>query len=124
MIRLLGYDRFPRNVVKFNRRNIFLRDRNFCQYCGKKFATHQLSLDHVTPRSRGGGTSWENIVCACVRCNVRKGGRTPAEARMRLINRPVKPKRSPLLYQQLRHRKYESWKNFIDEAYWDVELQD
>jgi 5-methylcytosine-specific restriction endonuclease McrA len=122
VIRLLRYDRFPRNVVKFNRRNIFLRDENRCQYCGKKFSTHQLSLDHVVPRSRGGQTTWENIVCACLECNVRKGGRTPAEASMRLYQRPTKPKRSPVLAQQLTSRKYASWKTFLDEAYWTTEL--
>src|SRR5579863_2794728 len=111
VIRLLRYDMFPKNVVKFNRRNIFLRDENRCQFCGKKFNTHQLSLDHVVPRSRGGQTTWENIVCACLECNVRKGGRTPEEAGMRLYQRPVKPKRSPVLAQQLTSLKYASWKN-------------
>jgi 5-methylcytosine-specific restriction endonuclease McrA len=124
VIRLLRYDLFPKNIVKFNRRNIFLRDENRCQFCGHRFPTQQLSLDHVIPRSRGGLTNWENIVCACLRCNVRKGGRTPHEAGMRLIRRPQKPKRSPMLAQQLTSVKYESWKQFLDEAYWTVELQD
>lgn len=124
VIRLLKYDLFPQNVVKFNRRNIFLRDENRCQYCGHKLPTHQLSLDHVNPRSRGGLTNWENIVCACLRCNVRKGGRTPHEAGMKLIRKPAKPKRSPLLCQQLTSAKYQSWKTFLDEAYWTVELHD
>lgn len=124
VIRLLEYDLFPRDVVKFNRRNIFLRDENRCQYCGHKFSTQHLSLDHVIPRSQGGGTNWENIVCACLKCNVRKGGRTPYQAGMRLFKKPVKPKRSPMLSHQLTIRKYESWKQFLDEAYWNVELQD
>lgn len=124
VIRLLRYDLFPKNVVKFNRRNIFLRDENRCQYCGHKFPTQQLSLDHVTPRSRGGLTNWDNIVCACLKCNVRKGGRTPHEAGMKLKKKPVKPKRSPILSQQLTSIKYQSWKTFLDEAYWTVELQD
>lgn len=123
VIRLLRYDHLPRNVVKFNRRNIFLRDENRCQYCGHKFPPHQLSLDHVNPRSQGGLTTWENIVCACLKCNVRKGGRTPHEAGMRLFRRPFKPKRSPMLSHQLTNQKYESWKTFLDEAYWTVELQ-
>lgn len=124
VIRLLRYDLFPRNVVKFNRRNIFLRDENKCQYCGHKFSTQQLSLDHVKPRSQGGQTNWENIVCACLKCNVRKGGRTPHEAHMRLIRKPVKPKRSPVLAHQLTSVKYESWRQFLDDAYWNVELKD
>ena len=73
VIRLLSYDRLPKQGVRFNRRNIFARDGNRCQYCGRKFPTSELSLDHVTPRSRGGDTSWENIVCSCVKCNVKKG---------------------------------------------------
>jgi 5-methylcytosine-specific restriction endonuclease McrA len=114
VIRLLDYDRVPRNVVKFNRRNIFLRDGNRCQYCGKQFGAHSLSLDHVMPRSRGGQTTWENIVCACLKCNVRKGGRTPQEAGMTLFRMPSRPKRSPVLSQQLTHHKYACWRTFLD----------
>ncbi len=91
VIRLLGYDKLPKQTVKFNRRNIFARDHNQCQYCGKKFPTSELSLDHVIPRTQGGGTTWDNIVCACVDCNVRKGGRTPRQANMTLIRKPEKP---------------------------------
>jgi 5-methylcytosine-specific restriction endonuclease McrA len=123
VIRLTTYDRVPRQTVKFNRRNIFARDHNQCQYCGKKVATSELSLDHVTPRSQGGGTSWENIVCACVDCNVRKGGRTPRQANMTLIKKPEKPKRSPLLSAKMSQRKYQSWQSFLDSAYWNVELK-
>jgi 5-methylcytosine-specific restriction endonuclease McrA len=123
VIRLLGYDKLPRQTVKFNRRNIFARDNNQCQYCGRRFPTQELSLDHVTPRSKGGQSSWENIVCACVSCNVRKGGRTPREAHMTLIRKPEKPKRSPLLNMKLTHRKYQSWRTFLENAYWSVELK-
>ena len=122
VIRLLTYDRLPRPKVKFNRRNIFARDGNRCQYCGKRFATSELSLDHILPRSRGGQATWENIVCACLKCNVRKGGRTPSEANMKLFREPVQPRTSPVLSLKLSHRKYESWKTFLDHAYWSVEL--
>ena len=91
IIRLLGYDKLPRQDVKFNRRNIFARDCNRCQYCGKKFPTTELSLDHVIPKSQGGKSTWENIVCCCIKCNVKKGGRTPEQASMHLITKPVKP---------------------------------
>ncbi len=124
IIRLLAYDRLPRQSVKFNRRNIFARDSNRCQYCGKKFPTSELSLDHVKPRSKGGETSWTNIVCCCVDCNVRKGGRTPVEARMKLIAEPIKPKRSPVVTLRLNSQKYASWRQFLDTAYWNVELRD
>lgn len=123
VIRLLFYDRLPKQGVRFNRRNIFARDGNRCQYCGKRFPTSELSLDHVSPRSRGGETTWENIVCCCVKCNVKKGGRNPVEAQMHLIRPPVKPKRSPMLAIKLGNPKYESWKTFLDNAYWSVDLK-
>jgi 5-methylcytosine-specific restriction endonuclease McrA len=123
VLRLLTYDRMPKQTIRFNRRNIFARDGNRCQYCGKKFPMSELSLDHVHPRSQGGETSWENIACCCVKCNVKKGGRTPEEANMHLIRKPVKPKRSPMLAVKLGNPKYESWKTFLDRAYWSVDLK-
>ena len=123
VLRLLYYDRLPKQRVRLNRRNIFARDANTCQYCGKKFATSELSLDHIMPSCRGGDTSWENLVCACVKCNVRKGGRTPKEAGMKLIQKPVRPKRSPMLTVKLGNPKYASWKTFLDAAYWSVDLK-
>jgi 5-methylcytosine-specific restriction endonuclease McrA len=124
IIRLLFYDRLPRQPVKFNRRNIYARDRNRCQYCGRKFPSSELSLDHIIPKSRGGHTDWGNIVCCCVQCNVRKGGRTPHEAGLRLVVEPIKPKRSPVITLRLTSEKYASWKQFLDTAYWNVELRD
>ncbi|MHC4772924.1 MAG: HNH endonuclease [Planctomycetota bacterium] len=89
VIRLLCYDRIPNKTIKFNRRNIFARDGNHCQYCGKRFASSELSLDHVIPRRLGGQATWGNIVCACLKCNVKKGGRTPAQANMKLVIKPA-----------------------------------
>ena len=123
IVRLLFYDRLPRRSITLNRRNIYARDRNRCQYCGKHFSTSELSLDHIIPRSLGGGASWENLVCACVKCNVKKGGRIPREAHMKLITRPEKPKRSPVLSINLSDGRYHSWKQFLDHAYWSVELK-
>jgi 5-methylcytosine-specific restriction endonuclease McrA len=123
IVRLLGYDRLPKQTVKFNRRNLFARDESRCQYCGKRFPTQELTLDHVKPRTLGGQTTWENIVCACVDCNVRKGGRTPEQAKMKLIRAPYRPKTSPLVDLKLSSRKYHSWRAFIDAAYWTVELK-
>ncbi len=123
IIRLTLYDRLPQRHVKFNRRNIFARDGNRCQYCGRKFATSELSLDHVVPRSQGGRTTWENIVCCCLECNVRKGGRTPAQAGLKLITAPVKPRRSPVIALEMSSTRYRSWKQFLDHAYWSVELK-
>lgn len=123
IIRLIGYDKLPAHGVKLNRRNLFARDRNRCQYCGQLFPTSELSIDHVRPRTQGGPDTWENLVCACVKCNSRKGGRTPDQARMKLIAQPKRPKRNPLISVRLGHDKYHSWKAFLDEAYWSVELK-
>lgn len=123
IIRLLGYDRLPEQSVKLNRRNLFARDRNQCQYCGRHFPTSELSIDHVNPRSLGGMDTWENLVCACIKCNARKGGRTPEQASMKMVRRPERPKRNPLITIRLGNEKYASWKTFLDHAYWSVELR-
>jgi len=85
VVQLLVFDRLPRQEVKFSRGNIYLRDGNRCQYCGKKFSSSELSLDHVIPISRGGKSSWENVVCACLPCNVRTGNKLLAECGLQLI---------------------------------------
>ena len=123
IVRLLVYDKVPRVSVKLNRRNLFARDQNRCQYCGRRFPSSELSLDHVIPRSQGGTTCWENVVCACTRCNVRKGGRLPEEAQMTLVAKPTRPRRSPVLTIKLSDSRYASWKQFLDFAYWNVELK-
>jgi len=123
IIRIAFCDRLPRRNVKFNRRNIFARDAGQCQYCGKKFPSSELSLDHIVPRSRGGKTTWDNVVCCCLACNVKKGGRTPQQAHMKLIAKPQKPHRSPVINLKLSHDRYRSWKQFLDYAYWSVELK-
>lgn len=123
VIRLLGYDRLPQQDVKLNRRNIFARDKNLCQYCGKHFPTSELSLDHILPRSQGGGSTWENLVCCCTKCNATKGGRTPEQASMKLVRKPVKPRRNPVISLRLGNDKYASWRTFLDHAYWSVELK-
>ncbi|NLX60684.1 MAG: HNH endonuclease [Phycisphaerae bacterium] len=124
VIRLLGFEKVPRREVRFNRRNIYARDNNRCQYCGRKFPTSELSLDHVIPKSRGGGMTWENVVCACVSCNVRKGGRTPREAGMHLTRKPFKPKSCPTITLRAASPRYRTWKHFLDAAYWNVELRE
>ncbi|HEY6170095.1 MAG TPA: HNH endonuclease [Verrucomicrobiae bacterium] len=122
VILLLVFDRLPKKEVKFTRHNIFERDRNMCQYCGKTFDRKDLNLDHVIPRDRGGPTNWENIVCSCVACNTRKGNRTPYEAAMHLIRKPKRPKWRPFVQVNLEFAAHDSWKHFIDLAYWNVEL--
>lgn len=123
VIRLYGYDKLPAATVKLNRRNLFARDRNLCQYCGQHFPTNELSIDHVIPRSQNGPDSWENLVCACVKCNARKGGRTPDQARMKLVREPRMPKHNPLISIRLGQDRYQSWRAFLSDAYWNVELK-
>jgi 5-methylcytosine-specific restriction endonuclease McrA len=122
VILLLMFDRLPKKEVKFTRHNIFERDKNTCQYCGKVFDRRDLNLDHVVPRDRGGPTNWENIVCSCVPCNTRKSNRTPSEAGMRLIRKPKRPKWRPFVQVNLEIGGHESWRHFLDIAYWNVEL--
>lgn len=122
VILLLVFDQLPQKEVKFTRHNIFERDKNTCQYCGRAFDRKDLNLDHVIPRDRGGPTSWENIVCSCVGCNTRKANRTPDEAGLRLIRRPRRPKWRPFLHVEIGVPTQEAWKHFVDLAYWNVEL--
>ncbi len=123
IIRLFRYDRLPKQTVKLNRRNVYARDRNTCQYCGQRYPTSELSLDHVVPRSQGGMSTWANLVCSCVGCNSKKGGRTPAQARMTLIRRPERPRRNPTISLRVGQDKYACWQAFLDNAYWSVELK-
>ncbi|MCF7709495.1 MAG: HNH endonuclease [Verrucomicrobia bacterium] len=122
VIMLLVFDRFPKKEVRFTRHNIFERDKNTCQYCGKTFDRSELNLDHVIPRDRGGPTNWENIVCSCITCNSKKGNRIPKAAGMRLIRKPKRPKWRPFVQIKLGFAYPDSWKHFIDLAYWNVEL--
>jgi len=126
VILLIAYDRVPKRRVRFSRHNIFARDKNTCQYCGKKFPTSELNLDHVVPRSRGGITSWGNVVCSCHRCNRLKGGLTPVQAGMRLISPPRKPSWTPPLNVSLRDVMRKEWVPFldflVDVSYWNTEL--
>ena len=125
VILLQGYDRIPRRYVRFSRFNIYARDGNRCQYCGRQFPRAELNLDHVVPRSRGGTSVWENVVCSCHRCNRLKGGRTPAEAGMRLVRLPRRPQWTPFMTQTYSLRRYKEWMPFlsaVDAAYWNTEL--
>jgi len=124
VIQLVRYDRVPRRDVRFTRRNIFYRDRNRCQYCGRVFAQKRLNLDHVVPLSRGGASGWNNIVCACVECNCKKGNRTPEEAGMSLIRQPRKPAAHPALGSSWVKRGYKEWHAFLEGTAWTIELCD
>lgn len=115
IIVLTYYDRLPKQELKFCRQTVFERDKFTCQYCGKKFENHDLNLDHVIPRQKGGETSWENVVCSCIRCNTRKANKLPAQANMRPLNEPRKPRWRPFFSQaSVRRIAHASWKHFID----------
>ncbi len=122
VILLLAFDRLPKKEVKFTRHNIFERDKNTCQYCSRTLERKDLNLDHVIPRDRGGPTTWENIVCSCIPCNTRKANRTPAEAGLRLVRKPKRPKWRPFVQVNFGAPMHDSWKHFLDLAYWNVEL--
>ena len=121
VITLSDFDRVPSTTVTFSRRNIFKRDRYTCQYCGKQPAPDRLTIDHVVPRSHGGGSSWENCVLACVDCNHYKADRTPEQAGMKLKKQPVRPEWNPCYSQH--SIRMDSWSKFISEAYWNSELR-
>ena len=122
VILLVLFDRLPKKEVKFTRFNVFERDQNTCQYCGGVFDRKDLNLDHVIPKHRGGPTSWENIVCSCVPCNTKKANRTPLEAGIHLICKPKRPKWRPFIQVNLGLNYHDSWKHFLDIAYWNVEI--
>jgi 5-methylcytosine-specific restriction endonuclease McrA len=124
VILLSFFDKLPCKELKLTRSNVFERDKNQCQYCAKVFPREELNLDHVIPRHYGGKTTWENIVCSCIKCNSRKANRLPHEANMRLIRKPVKPKWRPVISLVLNTRHREMWKDFLDVAYWNVELEE
>ncbi len=115
----LDVDRHP----AFTRYNIFIRDRKTCQYCRKRLRADELTFDHVVPRSRGGGSSWENVVAACPACNIRKGSRTPDEARMPLLHQPTRPTVRELNRQLPEISRTELHHSWIDFVYWDSELE-
>lgn len=122
VIALRDYIR-PSRQPAFTRFNVFLRDKLTCQYCGTNFNAHELTFDHVVPRSQGGRTTWENVVTACSPCNLRKGGRTPKQANMPL-RRSVRQPSTYLLQENGRsfppNFLHQSWNDYL---YWDMELE-
>lgn len=98
--------------VKFNRSNVFYRDKFICQYCSQKFKEVELTLDHVMPKSRNGKTSWENIVTSCHPCNNKKANRTPRECGFKLLNNPRQPNWTPMMAFRLTSSEkslFENW---------------
>ena len=124
VIRLLNYDGLPQKDVIFSRKNIYLRDGYKCQYCNVHCSYGMITFDHIVPKSKGGTDGWDNIVTACLKCNVKKGNRTPLEANMPLIKRPSKPRwvsyiKVPM--SSIKQFKLDIWKEFMNKPYWCVE---
>lgn len=115
IVRLHDYNRIPDRVVRFNRTNIMIRDKYICQYCGTIYSASQLNMDHVKPRSRGGRTTWTNIVASCHVCNSKKANQTPQEAHMTLIRQPYKPKWTPRDIVGKRTKIYPEWNLFFQD---------
>jgi len=134
VIVLVFYDRLPKRDVAFSRKNIFERDDYSCQYCGAKpprgrkealkwMEKTSLNLDHVVPRSRGGKTTWENLVACCFKCNSKKRNHTLEELGWKLKKTPGKPNWHPVLKIPLKSVRHKEWVSFLDVAYWNVELE-
>ncbi len=120
VIRLLKMFRRQKKAVKFSRVNVYGRDKYACQYCGERRPMGELTYDHVLPRSQGGKTTWNNIVTCCVDCNSKKAGRTPEQARMRLLKKPVQPTDTPAVVIQVsRESAPAAWRDYL---YWTGEL--
>lgn len=117
-----------RRGVRFNRRNVYLRDKGRCQYCGHRVPSNDFNFEHVVPKAQGGRTTWENIVVACHPCNQRKGNRTPEQAGMRLLSKPRRPKSLPGMgrAQLAWHAGMPStWKDYLQTVrYWHATLED
>ena len=115
VIRLAAYIRKPLlERVAFNKKNILRRDGYTCQYCNRR--GERLTVDHIVPRSRGGDTSWTNVVAACLRCNLRKGNRLLDESGMRLLRDPVHPKfvfSTHMLRHPHAHSLLDSWRKYL-----------
>jgi 5-methylcytosine-specific restriction endonuclease McrA len=120
VVRLRKTFRRHAKPVKFSRVNIYARDGYRCQYCGAKCAIDELTYDHVNPRSRGGRTSWENIVSCCYACNARKANRTPTEARMNLLSTPGRPTWIPSVQIRVSTKSVpDAWRDYV---YWTGEI--
>jgi len=110
VVRLQIYIYRPYTAVILNRKNVLKRDHYTCQYCSKKNVP--LTVDHIIPKQYGGKHTWENLICACVRCNNKKGNRTPEQAEMKLLKRPQKPSRLFFLQFYI-ETPHDSWRPYL-----------
>lgn len=123
VVALKDYQPLTRHAP-MTRLRVYVRDNWTCCYCGKQFRTDELTFDHVLPRSRGGRTTWENVVTCCQACNLRKANRTPDEAHMALLRRPYRPTLAELNREGRRHSPAPLHRTWADYLYWDSALQE
>lgn len=114
VIRVRSYIKPRRDKLNFSRKNVYLRDNCTCQYCGNQFSPDKLTYDHVTPRSRGGKTTWTNIVTACLPCNHRKANKTPEQAKMRLLKLPAEPNCRGVMHIAPWQKIPQEWRTYIN----------
>ena len=114
VVRLLRYVKLGRRKPPLSKYNLLARDNSCCQYCSITLHKREATIDHVVPRSQGGRTSWDNVVTACNPCNRKKGGRTPSEAGMQLLAKPVQPEWLPVLNVRFHKRLPEAWLIFLN----------
>lgn len=126
VIALRFFNKVIPTKVKFTRRNIYELYKYRCCYCGKKFPPSQLNLDHIIPKSQGGKTEWRNVVTSCIGCNLKKGSRTPHQANMSLLINPQTPKSKTSLTLIIKPgiKLKSSWQRFVDNLYWNTELEE
>jgi 5-methylcytosine-specific restriction endonuclease McrA len=122
VIVLLTYGDIPDKKLACTRANIYKRDHYTCQYCGSRPGTEELTIDHITPRSKGGKTEWTNCVLACWKCNSKKANKTVAESGLKLKKHPIKPDWSPRMVIAKVRNTPEAWKKFVSDAYWNTTL--
>lgn len=120
VVRLLTNASKRKKGLKYSDDNIYLRDNGKCQYCGIKVSRDEKTMDHVIPKSQGGKTDFDNIVLSCSPCNAKKGNKTVAQAGMRLLSTPVKPKKLPMIFtMRVKKNAPESWKTWLAEAMYE-----
>ncbi|NPA49618.1 MAG: HNH endonuclease [Thermodesulfobacteria bacterium] len=116
-IYLVTFDRLPRVEVVFSRANLLIRDHYTCQYCGKSVKNPKdRTIDHILPRSRGGKTTWDNVVLCCRKCNLKKGDRTPEEVGMKLLTKPKAPRWESFIMEDFPREKKKAWRQFLEYA--------
>lgn len=116
VVLLKQFNRVPSAPLRLSRRNLFLRDNYTCQYCLRRASIRELNVDHVLPRSRGGPSSWDNLVTSCRECNLRKGRSTPEECGMKLRKRPGRPAWSTVVHLAGAHSGHAQWEPFLMQA--------